>query len=162
MSLAEYTEFVYSATLRDWKDEINWMQKLKQIMERADQVQLIGKETDLSFSIKGRVPVIDDAKSNFPGGEVFTASIDNSASGKIYFDLSSVKYGKEVTEIRLTFDKGVIVDYSASKNEALLKQIVETDEGSKRLGEFGIGTNRGINRFTRNILFDEKWLTQFT
>jgi len=156
MSLAEYTEFVYSATLRDWKDEINWMQKLKQIMERADQVQLIGKETDLSFSIKGRVPVIDDAKSNFPGGEVFTASIDNSASGKIYFDLSSVKYGKEVTEIRLTFDKGVIVDYSASKNEALLKQIVETDEGSKRLGEFGIGTNRGINRFTRNILFDEK------
>lgn len=156
MSLAEYREFVYSAILRDWKSEVERMKKLKQAMETTNQVRLIGRETNLSFSIKGRIAVVDDAKYNFPGGEVFTAPIDDSASGKILFDLPSVKYGAEVTDIRLTFEKGVVVDYSASKNEALLKHMIETDEGSKRLGEFGIGINRGIDRFTRNILFDEK------
>jgi aminopeptidase len=156
MSLAEYRDFLYSAVLRDWNLEVNQMKKLKEIMDKADQVRLVGKETDLSFSIKGRISVVDDARHNFPGGEVFTAPIDNSATGKIYFDLPSVTYGKEVTDIRLTFDKGVIVDYSASKSQQLLKQMIETDEGSKRLGEFGVGTNRGINCFTRNILFDEK------
>lgn len=156
MSLKEYTEFVYSTMLRDWKDEVERMEKLKHVMETTDEVRLIGKETDLTFSIKGRVPVIDDAKNNFPGGEVFTAPVDGAASGKIYFDLSSVNYGKEVTDIRLSFEKGAIVDYSASKNEQLLKEMIETDAGSKQLGEFGIGTNRGINHFTRSILLDEK------
>lgn len=156
MPLEEYREFVYSAMFRDWKDEVERMNNLKDTMEKTDRVRLIGNETDLSFSIKGRIAVVDDAKLNFPGGEVFTAPVDNSASGKIHFDLPSVIYGKEATDIRLTFDKGVIVDYSAGKNESLLKSMIETDEGSRRLGEFGIGTNRGINRFTRNLLFDEK------
>jgi len=61
-----------------------------------------------------------------------------------------------VRDIRLRFKKGEVVDYSASKNGELLKTMIETDEGSRRLGELGIGTNYGINRFTKNILFDEK------
>jgi aminopeptidase len=156
MSLQEYRDFVYSSVLRDWKVEAERMKKLKAAMENADHVHLVAKDTDLSFSVKGRIAVIDDAKHNFPGGEVFTAPIDDSATGKIYFDLPSVRYGQEVTDVRLTFEEGVVVDYSASKNGRFLKQIIETDQGSKRLGEFGIGANRGINRFTRNILFDEK------
>jgi aminopeptidase len=156
MSLAEYRDFVYAAILRDWNAEAEQMRKLKDVMEKSTEVQLIGKDTDLTFSIKGRIAVVDDAKYNFPGGEVFTAPIDDSASGKIYFDLPSVAYGKEVTDIRLTLEKGRICDYSATKNSALLRQMVETDEGSRRLGEFGVGTNRSINRFTKNILFDEK------
>ena len=156
MSMEGYKKFVYSAMLRDWESEINRMVKLKKIMDRTSEVQLVGKDTDLSFSIKGRTTVVDDAKYNFPGGEVFTAPIDDSATGKICFDLPSIWAGQEAKDVRLTFDKGVIVDYSASKNESFLKDMIETDEGSKRLGEFGIGTNRGIKRFTRNILFDEK------
>jgi aminopeptidase len=156
MSLTEYRDFVYSAIICDWNTEIDRMKKLKGIMERASQVQLIGKDTDLSFSIEGRTVLIDDAKANMPGGEVFTAPVDDSATGEIYYDLPAIYCGKEVTDIRLTFDKGVIVDYSASKNESFLTEMIEFDEGSKRLGEFGIGTNRSINRFTRNMLFDEK------
>ena len=156
MTLGRYKKFIYSAMFRDWESEVEHMMKLKEIMERTDQVRLIGKDTDLTFSIKGRTAVVDDAKYNFPGGEVFTAPVDDSATGKIFFDLPSVKYGQEARDIRLTFDKGQIVDYSASKNESFLKDMIETDEGSKRLGEFGVGTNRGIDRFTRNILFDEK------
>jgi aminopeptidase len=156
MSVERYKKFVYSAMLRDWDSEIKRMVRLKEIMDRTSEVQLVGKDTDLSFSIKGRTTVVDDAKYNFPGGEVFTAPLDDSATGKIYFDLPSIWAGQEAKDVRLTFDKGVIVDYSASKNESFLKDMIDTDEGSKRLGEFGIGTNRGINRFTRNILFDEK------
>jgi len=155
MSLTEYKDFAYSAMIRDWNAEIDKMKKLKAIMEKASEVQLIGKDTDLSFSIQGRTAVIDDAKYNLPGGEAFTAPIDDSATGTIYFDLPAI-YGKEVTDVRLTFDKGVIVNYSASKNDSFLKEMIETDEGSKRLGEFGIGANRGIGRFTKRILFDEK------
>jgi len=156
MSLADYRRFVYSAMLRDWRSEVKPMIKLKETMERTNEVRLIGRDTDLSFSIKDRKTIVDDAKLNFPGGEVFTSPVDDSATGRIYFDLPSIESGQEVKGIRLTFSKGQIVDYSATKNEAFLKHMIETDEGSKRLGEFGVGCNRGIKRFTHNILFDEK------
>lgn len=156
MSLSEYRDFAYSAMLRDWENEIVRMNRLKKVMEKAEEVHLIGNDTDLSFSIKGRPAVVNDAKDNLPGGEVSTAPVDDSATGKIYYDLPAIYYGKEVTDIRLKFDRGVVVDYSASKNESFLKEMIETDDGSRRLGEFGVGTNRGINRFTRNLLFDEK------
>jgi aminopeptidase len=134
MSMERYKKFVYSAMLRDWESEIKRMVRLKEIMDRTSEVRLVGKDTDLSFSIKGRTTVVDDAKYNFPGGEVFTAPVDDSATGKIYFDLPSVWVGQEARDVRLTFDKGVIVDYSASKNESFLKDMIDTDEGSKRLG----------------------------
>ena len=156
MSLKEYEDFVYSAMLLNWEKEKEKMNEIKKIMDDTDKVRVVGKETDLTLSIKNRTPVVSDGTHNMPGGEVFTAPVDNSASGKIFFDLPSVRYGKEVHGIRLTLDKGQIVDYSASKNEALLKAMINTDEGSIRLGEFGIGTNRNITKFTRNILFDEK------
>jgi aminopeptidase len=156
MSLGEYRDFVYSSVLRDWPSEIARMKPLKEKMDKAGEVRLIGTDTDLSFSIKGRIAVVDDAKLNMPGGELYTAPVDDSATGKILFDLPSIYAGKEVTGIRLRFEKGMIVDYSASKNESLLKELIATDEGSKRLGEFGVGTNRGITRSTKTILFDEK------
>lgn len=82
--------------------------------------------------------------------------MDDSAEGKIYFDFLGIVYGREVRDIRLRFEKGEVVDYSASKNESLLKTMLNTDNGSRRVGELGIGTNYGINRFTKNTLLDEK------
>ena len=156
MSLREYQDFVYSSILHDWAGERARMRPLEERMNKADEVHLIGSDTDLSFSVKGRTAIVDDGKKNLPGGEVFTAPVDDTAEGTISFDLPSIYAGKEVTDIRLTFEKGRILDYSARKNESLLKKLIETDDGSHRLGEFGVGMNRGINRSTRNILFDEK------
>ncbi|MEM2935780.1 MAG: aminopeptidase [Candidatus Bathyarchaeia archaeon] len=156
MSLREYEDFLYSAVLRDWKKEAEKMNRLRQIMNKADTVQIIGDETDLTMAIRGRNAVVSDGTHNLPGGEVFTAPLEDSVNGEIFFDLPAIKYGREVTGIRLKFAKGEIVNYSANKNEDLLRAMINTDEGSKRLGELGIGTNRGINRFTKNILFDEK------
>jgi len=156
MSLKEYEDFVYSAMLLDWNREAEKMRQLKRIMDKADQVQIIGEKTDLIMSIKGRTAIMGHGTHNMPDGEVFTAPLENSANGKIFFDLPAIRYGKEVQDIKLTFEKGEIVDYSASKNEDLLRAMINTDDGSKRLGELGIGTNRGITKFTKNILFDEK------
>lgn len=156
MSLQEYEDFVYSAVLRDWEKEAEKMAELKRITDQTDEVRIIGEKTDLTMSIKGRTAVLSDGTHNMPGGEVFTAPVDDSANGEVFFDLPAIKYGKEVQGIRLKFKDGEVVDYSAEKNEDLLDSMIQTDEGSKRLGELGIGVNRGITRFTKNILFDEK------
>lgn len=156
MSLSEYEDFLYGAILLDWRKECSTMEKVKEILDKGDQVHLEGIETDLIMSVRGRIAVVGDATHNVPGGETFTAPVDDSAEGKIYFDFPGIVYGREVRDIRLRFEKGEVVDYSASKNEDLIKTMLSTDEGSKRLGELGIGTNYGINRFTKNILFDEK------
>jgi aminopeptidase len=156
MSLKEYEDFVYSAMLIDWASQRTQMEKLKKALDQADKVRLIGEKTDLTMSVKGRNAIVGDATHNVPGGEVYTAPVDDSAEGEICFDLPGIRYGREIKGIRLKFSKGEVVDYSAETNQDALKSIIETDQGSKRIGELGIGTNRGIKRFTKNILFDEK------
>ena len=156
MSLKEYEDFLYSAILIDWSRQRTQMERLKKELGKAEMVQLLGEKTDLMMSIKGRSAVVGDAIHNVPGGEVYTAPVDDSANGEIWFDMPGMRYGREVKGIRLVFRKGEVVDYSSETNTDVLKSILETDEGSRRLGELGIGTNRGITRFTKNILFDEK------
>ena len=156
MSLKEYEDFVYASILIDWRSQRAQMEKLKKALDQADKVQIMGEKTDLTMSVKGRNAIVGDATHNVPGGEVYTAPVDDSAEGEIWFDLPGIRYGREIKGVRLRFSKGQVVDYSAETNEHVLKSIIETDQGSKRIGELGIGTNRGIRRFTKNILFDEK------
>jgi aminopeptidase len=156
MSLREYEEFVFSAVLIDWDEQIRVMQRLKETMDVTDKVRLIGEETDLTMSILGRNAVVGGPTHNVPGGEVFTAPIEDSAEGTIFFDLPAVVYGKAVEGVKLTFARGKVVEYSARRNEELLKSMIKTDDGARRIGELGIGTNMGIQKFTKNILFDEK------
>ena len=156
MSLREYQDFVYGAILLDVDEQHNRMEKLDSIMKAADKIRLIGDRTNLEFSIKGRIPVISDPIHNVPSGEVFTAPLDTSANGEIYFDLPAIRLGREVRGVHLNFKDGKAVDLSAEENEDFLREQLNIDEGAKRLGEFGVGMNLKIDRFTKNILFDEK------
>ncbi|KYK28022.1 MAG: hypothetical protein AYK19_06090 [Theionarchaea archaeon DG-70-1] len=156
MSLQEYADFVYGAIIRDWEKEAEVMYKVKEVIDRGNHVVIEGEETELTMSIEGRVAVASIGKHNMPSGEVFTAPVDDSTEGYIYFDIPLVYSGVLMENVRLTFEKGVVVESSASRNGEFLKKLMGTDEGSERLGELGIGTNRGITTFTRNILFDEK------
>ena len=156
MSLSEYRDFVYGAILLDVDEQHNRMEKLATIMKAADRVKLIGDRTNLEFSIEGRIPVISDPVHNVPSGEVFTAPLDTSTNGEIYFDLPAIRLGREVRGVHLNFKDGNAVDVSAEQNEDFLKEQLNIDEGAKRLGEFGVGMNLRITRFTKNILFDEK------
>ena len=48
------------------------------------------------------------------------------------------------------------MDAKADKNEDLLHELIGMDDGAKRIGEFGVGTNYGISRYCYDLLFDEK------
>ncbi len=156
MSMSEYQEFVYEATLLDWKEESKLLYKMKEHLERHNDIRYTGPETDLYASTEGRIWIASDGKHNMPSGEVFTAPVEETVEGKIYFDIPFMQQGKVIEGVRLTFENGEVVDFSAEKSESTLKEIIEIDEGSRRLGEMAIGTNRGIKHYTLNMLYDEK------
>jgi aminopeptidase len=156
MSRHEYRDFIFDAMLRDWREDEGKLRMLERAMDETDEVKITGKDTDLTLSIKGKKAVADLGEHNVPWGEVFTAPVENSADGHIYFDLPMIKFGDVAKDISLKFSNGELVDYKAKKGGDLLKAIIETDEGSHRLGELGVGANDNITKFTKNILFDEK------
>ena len=156
MSLEEYKNFVYDAIIRDWQEVHDIQAKLKEKIDEGSDVYIEGPETKITLSIDGMIGVNSDGDHNMPSGEVFTAPVIDSTEGKILFDKPLIYKGKEINGVRLEFKKGEVVDYSAEQNEEELENILNTDKGAKRLGELGIGTNRGIDTFTKNMLFDEK------
>ncbi|MHB9145691.1 MAG: aminopeptidase [Symbiobacteriia bacterium] len=156
MSLDDYADFVFGATNIDWASAQAMMQKIKAVFDAGDQVQLVGKDTDLTFSIKARPGIVAGGEVNMPDGEVFYSPIEQTVSGHVYYEYPAIYGGREVSGIRLTFKEGRIVEATADKGQEFLLSMLDTDEGSRFLGEFGIGCNYGIQKFTRNILFDEK------
>jgi aminopeptidase len=61
-----------------------------------------------------------------------------------------------VEDIRLRFEDGRVVQAEASRGDAYLARLLELDAGARVLGEVAFGLNYEIDRFTRNILLDEK------
>jgi aminopeptidase len=162
MSLSEYEDFVYSSCFVDKKDPIAEWQKLSQQQQKLcdflgeiREIRVTGEDTDLCFRVDGRTWINSDGKRNMPSGEVFTAPLEKSASGTIRFTFPGIYAGKEVEDIKLTFAEGKVVKASAAKGNDLLQQVLEID-GADHIGETAIGTNYGITRFTKNMLFDEK------
>jgi len=163
MSLGEYEDFVFSACLADKKDPIAEWEKVARNQDRmirrfknVKELHFLGLDTDLKMSIKGRGWNNCCGLRNMPDGEIFTSPVENSVNGHIRFTYPSIYLGREVEDISLEFRKGKVVKTSAGKGDGLLKSLVKVDAGAQRLGEVAIGTNNGIKRFTRSILFDEK------
>jgi aminopeptidase len=163
MSLSEYEDFVYNACMPDMNDPVSYWKGVSARQARIidwlkdkQQFHVTGPETDLRLSIAGRKFINCDCKENVPDGEIFTGPVEDSVEGQVYFSYPTIYGGREVTGVRLWFEKGKVVKATAEKNEDFLLQTLDTDEGSRYLGEFAIGTNEGINRFTGEILFDEK------
>mgnify|MGYP001816549441 FL=1 len=163
MSLREFEDFVYGAALvhepdpiAAWKAVSKEQQKLVDWLEGKGQVRLLGPDTDLTLSIKGRSWVNCDGHENFPDGEIFTGPIEDSVNGHVRFSYPACEGGREVEDVRLWFENGKAVKATAAKNENFLITMLDTDEGARFLGEFAFGTNQGVQRFTKNILFDEK------
>ena len=156
MSLNEYEKLVYDSCLQDWKKLGKQIDKLCGLFQKGSTVHLIGEGVDLKFSIKGKNCKSDKGEENMPGGEVFMAPVRESLNGWIQFDYPAVREGKEVTDIKLVFKKGKVVETFASKNKDFLEQMLSVDENASYVGEFGIGCNPKITKFTKNLLFDEK------
>lgn len=163
MSLSDYEDFVYQACMPDMNDPVGYWKrfsarqnKIVEWLKGKKQVHVIGKETDLHLSVEGRRFINCDCHENVPDGEVFTGPVENSVNGQVHFSYPAIFDGHEVEGVRLWFENGKVVKASANKNEDYLLKTIDTDAGSRYVGEFAIGTNQGITRFTRNILFDEK------
>ena len=120
-------------------------------------MRIVGPETDLTFSLEGREGKVDALGANMPGGEIFYSPVEDSAEGVIsYSEYPACYLGHEVGGVRFRFEGGTIVEASAESDEEFLIGTLDIDEGARRLGEFGIGCNPGIQRHMRNTLFDEK------
>jgi aminopeptidase len=157
MSVAEFEDFLYGACLLDWDAERRRMSRHATAFEGADEVRIVGDGTDLTLSLAGRPAEVDAGGANMPGGEFFFSPVEDSAEGTIAFcEYPGVYEGREVSGIRLQFDGGRVVDASADTNESYLIEVLDRDEGARRLGELGIGCNPGITRHMKNVLFDEK------
>ncbi|MBD3249718.1 aminopeptidase [Candidatus Woesearchaeota archaeon] len=156
MSLEEFEDFVYEACLKDWKKESRKQDKLKKLLDKGKQVRIVGEHTDLNFSIDGRQGIKCDGHRNMPDGEVFIAPVENTTEGFIKYTYPAIYGGREVDGVYLRFHKGKVVEAKADKGEAFLKEMIKTDKGSNKLGEFGIGLNFDIKNFVKQILFDEK------
>jgi aminopeptidase len=157
MSSEEFADFLYGSVLLDWDAERERMQRYADVFDAGEEVRIVGAETDLTLSLSGRTAKVDAGGANIPGGEFFFCPVEDSAEGTIGFVEFPGEYaGRSVEGIRLRFEGGRVVDASADREEAFLLDLLDTDEGARRLGEFGIGCNPGITRYMRNVLFDEK------
>jgi aminopeptidase len=163
MSLTEYEDFVYGAGHLDdddpvafWKATSAKQAKICDYMGGMKEIHVKANGTDLKVNVEGRKWINCDGKENFPDGEVFTTPIENSANGHILYTFPACYGGREVTNVRLEFKDGKVVDFSADKNLDYLTSMIDMDEGARFIGEFAIGTNYNITQFTKNTLFDEK------
>ncbi|MCR4403958.1 MAG: aminopeptidase [Candidatus Acetothermia bacterium] len=163
MSLREFEKFVYKACLVDepnpigaWRAISQRQQRLVDRLNKAKAIHVTGPDTDLKLEVAGRRWENCDGHENFPDGEIFTGPVEESVNGHIRFSYPACLYGREVEDVRLTFKDGKVVEAKAAKNEQFLLKMLETDEGARYVGEFAFGTNPGIQRFTKNTLFDEK------
>ncbi len=156
MSTEAFEEFYFKVCNMDYRRMRESAKALKALMQTTDKVRLVGPgETDLSFSIKG-IPILTaTGENNIPDGEVFTAPVRDSANGVICYNTPTVYEGKKYENIRLRFEKGRIVEATAS-DTAAINSIFDTDEGARYVGEFAIGLNPYITDGMCDILFDEK------
>jgi aminopeptidase len=163
MSLSDYEDFVYRATFADqanpiqcWQELRDDQAKLVEWLQGKKEVVVRGPNIDLTLSIDGRNFINCHGDANMPDGEIFTGPVENSVNGWVKFTYPAVRNGREVEGVEFKFEEGKVVKATARKNEDYLISQLDSDEGARYLGEFAIGTNYGIQRFTKSILYDEK------
>lgn len=163
MGYHAYRDFIYNACGLDQPDPIAYWTALRDRQARLvdwlagkHHAEVRGPGVELSFDFTDRVWVNCWGDKNFPDGEIFTGPIEDSVNGHVAFSYPTVYGGRQVDGVRLRFEEGVVVEASASKGEDYLLSQLDLDPGARRLGEFAIGTNNGIQQFTGEVLFDEK------
>ena len=163
MSLDEYEAFFFAACHTDHEDPVvHWRGTAGALAARAaelepvEELRILGPDTDLRVVVAGRTWLPADGRFNLPDGEVFTSPVETETRGEIRYTFPAIFQGREVEDIRLRFEDGRVVQAEASRGDAYLARLLELDAGARVLGEVAFGLNYEIDRFTRNILLDEK------
>lgn len=154
MPTERFRKFYYDACLFDYNKLYEAMKPLETLLRKTDMIYLKGEGTDIEFSVKGQNWIPCFGKRNIPDGELFSSPIIDSVNGHITYS-PTVYQGKPFEFVKLVVEKGVVVDFDSSNNSAL-EEILDTDEGARRFGEFSFGLNPIIEKPMYDILFDEK------
>ena len=163
MSLAAYEDFYYAACLATdddpvtaWQRQSDEVNRLAEWMDGKEEVHIKAPGTDIKLNVAGRTWIPCSGHHNMPDGEFFTGPVEDSVEGEVAFSFPASYGGREVSGVKFRFEGGKVVDASAERGEGFLVEMLDTDEGARRLGELGIGTNYGIATGTKEILLDEK------
>jgi aminopeptidase len=164
MSLTEYEQFVFAAChvldgedpVAHWEGTSTELRAHARELEHARELRIVGPDTDLTVGVEGRGWRAADGHLNMPDGEVFTSPVETVTEGEVRFSFPAIFHGREVEDVRLRFEDGRVVACEAARGVEHLRAMLDMDEGARRLGEVAFGLNYEIDRFTRNILFDEK------
>jgi len=163
MSLADYEEFVMSAMFLDrddpaqsWRDFSAEQQRYVDYLNKVKEIRYVAKDTDIRMRVEGRTWLNSDGHRNFPSGEIFTGPIEDTVNGVVRYTFPAAHLGNEVDDIRLTFENGKVVDFDAARGKDFLAAMLDSDPGARYLGECAVGNNFGVQRFSRNTLYDEK------
>ncbi len=162
MSLEEYTDVIVSASTFDPRLLEDVEEPIYQVMSESRIIRIVtedhrtGRMLELSINISDHNVIKCTGKRNLPDGEVFTSPDARSPVGEIFVDLPVFQGGTTIRGIYLRFEGGVIKEYSAQAGGDALASVIETDVGSRRLGEVALGTNAGISKVLRHPLFVEK------
>ncbi|HEX8054071.1 MAG TPA: aminopeptidase [Thermoleophilaceae bacterium] len=163
MSLAQYEDFYYAACLATdpepvtaWARQSDEVKRLAEWIQGKEEVHITAPGTDIKLGVAGRRFIPCTGEHNMPDGEFFTGPIEDAVDGEVSFSFPASYGGREVTGVRFRFEGGKVVDASAERGEDFLIEMLDTDDGARRLGELGIGTNYGIADGTKEILLDEK------
>lgn len=154
--LSTLMEMFFAACLLDWPAQGQVWQRWAAALDGSEQVRILGTETDLSFGVRGRGWQSFAGANNMPDGEIMTAPVTETVDGTIWFENPGVLGGRLMHDLRLTWQRGTLVEATAATNQDYLDRVLATDQGSRAIGEFGIGTNPGVDRFSNDILIDEK------
>jgi len=155
MSIEGFEDFYFEVCNLDYSKMSRAMEPLKALMEKTDQVHILGPGTDLVFSIKGMPAIKCDGHVNIPDGEIFTAPLKESVNGRISYNTPSLYQGFTYDNIVLEFKDGKIIKATANDTERI-ETVFNTDEGARFVGEFAIGVNPYIQAPMKDTLFDEK------
>lgn len=155
LSTEQFYEYFFRVCTMDYESLSHKLGPLKSLMESTDKVRIVTPTTDLTFSIKNMPAIICCGECNIPDGEIYTAPIKDSVNGHIVFNIQAVDNGIEFSDIKLEFKDGKIINHNCNHQEAF-RQILDTDNGSRYLGEFAFGVNPYCTSPLRDILFDEK------
>ena len=165
MALEEYEAFVLGACYADRDDPAaHWRAHAERLGSRAAELsavrelRVLGPDTDLRLAVDGRrwLAAAGRHPANMPDGEIFTSPVESDTEGEIRFSFPAIFRGREVEDVRLRFEGGRVVAAEAAEGEDYLTALLDMDEGARVAGEFAFGLNYEIDRFTRNILLDEK------
>lgn len=154
-SLDAFEEFYFNVCNLDYSKMSKAMDSIVELMNKTDKVHIVGKGTDLSFSIKDIPAIKCDGLVNIPDGEVYTAPVKDSINGKLSYNAPAVYRGVTYENICFEFENGKIVKATANETEKI-NEVLDTDEGARYIGEFAIGVNPYILKPMKDTLFDEK------